>query len=140
MTTFTTVRQMSVVPEEVFAAISRPERLARWWGPAGFTNTFEVCDFRPGGAWRFTMHGPNGRDHRNEAVFAEIETNTKIVIDHVSLPRYRLVVELSAAQGGTLVSWTQTFEDSSVGEAIRHIVEPANEQNLDRLAVEVGAA
>lgn len=138
MTTFTTSRQLSAGPAEVFAAISQPDRLARWWGPAEFTNTFDVFEFRPGGAWRFTMHGPNGRDYPNESVFAEIETDRKIVIDHVSPPRFRLVVELSPVDGGILVSWTQTFEDPSVAAAIRHIVEPANEQNLDRLAVEVG--
>lgn len=83
------------------------------------------------------MHGPNGRDYLNESVFAEIETYRKIVIDHVSPPRFRLVVELSPVAGGTLVSWTQTFEDPSVAATLRHIVEPANEQNLERLAVEV---
>ena len=29
-----------------------PARIARWWGPAGFTNTIHTFDFRPGGEWR----------------------------------------------------------------------------------------
>ncbi|HWS72238.1 MAG TPA: SRPBCC family protein [Thermoanaerobaculia bacterium] len=140
MATFITSRELAANPSEVFAAVSDAERLARWWGPAGFTNTFDVCDFRPGGAWRFTMHGPDGAAYRNESVFAEIEANRKIVIEHVSAPRFTLAVELEVAEAGTLVSWTQTFEDPAVAAAIRHIVEPANEQNLDRLAAEVGAA
>jgi hypothetical protein len=48
-------------------------------------------------------------------------------------------VELSPADGGTLVSWMQTFEDPAVAAAVRPIVEPANEQNLTRLAEEVAA-
>ncbi|WP_435016549.1 hypothetical protein TA3x_004118 [Tundrisphaera sp. TA3] len=34
---------------------------------------------------------------------------------------------------GTLLTWDQAFVDDAVAQAIRHIVEPANEQNLDRL-------
>jgi len=83
------------------------------------------------------MHGPNGADYLNESVFVEIETARKIVLDHLSLPRFRLTVELSPCAGGTLVKWVQTFEDPVVAEAVRHIVEPANEQNLTRLAAEL---
>lgn len=39
MTTFNTSLEIPATPEQVFAAIRHPERLARWWGPAGFTNS-----------------------------------------------------------------------------------------------------
>jgi hypothetical protein len=48
-------------------------------------------------------------------------------------------VSLSASGNGTLVSWEQDFADPAVAENIRHIVEPANEQNLDRLGQELKA-
>ena len=83
------------------------------------------------------MHGPNGSHHANESVFVDIEAARKIVLDHLSLPRFRLTVEFSSCAGGTLVNWVQAFEDPVVAEAIRHIVEPANEQNLTRLAAEL---
>ena len=57
--------------ERVYEAFAEPVRLARWWGPDGFTSTFEVFDLRPGGAWRFVMHGPDGNDYPNESVFAK---------------------------------------------------------------------
>ncbi|WP_155898004.1 SRPBCC family protein [Allocoleopsis franciscana] len=41
MTTFKTSREIPATMEQVFAAISDSERLARWWEPAGFTNTFK---------------------------------------------------------------------------------------------------
>ena len=44
--TFKTSREIAAWVSGVFAAISAPERLARWWGPAGFTNTFHVRAFR----------------------------------------------------------------------------------------------
>ena len=76
MTTFRTSREIPATAAQVFAAISSPERLARWWGPAGFTNTFDVCEFRSGGRWSFVMHGPDGRNYPNEKMIAEIDPPT----------------------------------------------------------------
>ena len=137
MTTFSTTREIPAPPEQVFAAISAPERLARWWGPAGFTNTFKLCEFKSGGRWVFTMHGPNGANFPNESVFSEIEVPRKVVIQHDSGPKFRLTIALAASATGTLVSWAQAFESADVAARIEHIVVPANEQNLDRLTAEV---
>ena len=137
MTTFQTSREIAATPAAVFAAIAAPERLAKWWGPQGFRNSFEVCDFRPGGAWRFTMHGPDGTNYPNQSVFEEIEEARKVVVQHACAPLFRLSIELLSSATGTRVLWTQVFEDPAVAAAVRHIVEPANEQNLDRLQREV---
>jgi hypothetical protein len=59
------------------------------------------------------------------------------VIQHISAPRYRLTIRLTPTAAGTTVSWEQVFEDAAFAERVRHIVEPANEQNLDRLTAEV---
>jgi uncharacterized protein YndB with AHSA1/START domain len=29
-------------------------------------------EFKPGGVWRFVMHGPDGRDYQNKVVYVEI--------------------------------------------------------------------
>lgn len=138
MLTFATSRDIPAKPEQVFAAFSASERLARWWGPAGFTNTFRACEFKKGGRWSFTMHGPNGSNYPNESVFAEIVPPAKIAIQHVSEPRFLLTVTLKpSATGGTVVSWLQAFENADVARQIESIVVPANEQNLDRLTAEV---
>ena len=137
MTTFSTSRALSGTPELVFAAISDPERLSRWWGPAGFTNTFSLCEFRSGGRWSLIMHGGDGRNYPNEFVFAEIQSPTKIVIQHESEPKFRLTIALAPSSLGTVVTWSQTFESAEVASRIEHIVVPANEQNLDRLSAEV---
>jgi uncharacterized protein YndB with AHSA1/START domain len=137
MTTFHTSREIPATPAETFAAISTPERLARWWGPAGFSNTFSVCEFRVGGRWSFVMHGPDGANYPNESSFTEIEAPRKVVIQHISEPKFFLTLELAASAGGTVVSWTQVVENSEFAERVRHIVVPSNEQNLDRLTAEV---
>jgi uncharacterized protein YndB with AHSA1/START domain len=137
MTTFNTSRQIAARAEQIFAAISHPERLARWWGPAGFTNTFTVCEFEKNGRWSLTMHGPDGTNYPNEYVFIEIEPPTKVVIQHVAEPRFRLTIALAPSGAGTVVSWAQTFESAEMASRIQQIVVPANEQNLDRLVAEV---
>ena len=137
MTTFNTSREIPATIEQVFAAISHPERLARWWGPADFTNTFNICEFKKGGRWSLIMHGPDGRNYPNENVFAEIEPPRKVIVEHDSEPKYRLTITLTASATRTVVSWSQAFESSEVARRIEHIVVPANEQNLDRLLAEV---
>lgn len=137
MTAFNTSREIPATIDQVFAAFSRPERLSRWWGPAGFTNTFSVCEFENGGRWSFIMHGPDGRSYPNENLFAEIDPPGKIVVQHASEPKYTLTILLASSAAGTVVSWSQEFESSDVASRIEHIVVPANEQNLERLSAEV---
>jgi uncharacterized protein YndB with AHSA1/START domain len=139
MTVFRTTRLLEATPETVFAAIQDPERLARWWGPDGFSNTFEVFEFKAGGRWQFVMHGPDGTNYPNQSELVEIVPGALVRIRHLSQPHFVLTISLSSTPNGTLVSWEQDFADAKVAESIRHIVEPANEQNLDRLASELKA-
>jgi uncharacterized protein YndB with AHSA1/START domain len=137
VTTFSTSREIAAPPEQVFAALSTPERLARWWGPAGFTNTFSVCELRTGGRWSFIMHGPDGSHYANESRFLDVLAPQRVEIQHESEPRFRLTIALSPAAGGTLVSWVQELENPEIARRVAHIVVPSNEQNLDRLTQEV---
>jgi uncharacterized protein YndB with AHSA1/START domain len=68
--------------ELVFAAFSDPKHLAQWWGPVGFTTTTHSFEFRPGGVWRFVMHGPDGRDYQNRVTYDEIVPPERIVYHH----------------------------------------------------------
>lgn len=138
MHAFRTSRQIAAEPAAVFAAIRDPGRLATWWGPDGFSNRFETFDFTPGGKWIFLMIGPDGKTYPNESRFVSIETDREVVIQHVSQPHFQLTITLEPSSAGTLVRWEQAFADASVAEAVRHIVVPANEQNLDRLSRQIG--
>jgi uncharacterized protein YndB with AHSA1/START domain len=138
MTTFSTSRQLAATPIEVFAAIQDPTRLAKWWGPNGFTNRFELFEFHVGGRWIFSMIGPDGTTYPNESVFAAVEPDRQVVIRHDCAPHFQLTITLEPFAGGTLLRWDQAFDDAAVAQAVRHIVEPANEQNLDRLSAELG--
>lgn len=137
-TTFSTRRHLAVAPDAVFGAIKDPKRLASWWGPNGFSNRFDQFELKPGGKWVFSMIGPDGTTYPNESVFANIEPDRQVVIQHVCAPHFQLTITLEPTSTGTLLHWEQVFADDAVAQSVRHIVEPANEQNLDRLSIELG--
>jgi uncharacterized protein YndB with AHSA1/START domain len=123
--------------ERVFKAITVPAHLAKWWGPEGFTSTFEVCEPRPGGTWRFVLHGPDGTDYPNQNRFEVVEPE-RVVIEHIAQPHhFRLTITLAAQGEQTLVGWRQVFDTAAEKQRVAQFVIPANEQNLDRLAAEV---
>lgn len=84
MSVLSSSREVPAPPLAVFAAIKDPERLARWWGPDGFTNTFHTFEFRDGGSWLFTMYDQDGTDYPNEAQFVEVIPDAKIKIRHIN--------------------------------------------------------
>ena len=135
---FVHTRLMQASPAQVFDAFARPERLARWWGPEGFSSTFEVFNLRPGGSWRFVMHGPDGTDYPNTNVFTVVEPGRRVEVEHLSEDHhFTLDITLTPQDGGTRVGWAQTFDTVEHRQAIAAWVEPANEQNLDRLQREL---
>lgn len=77
-------RLFSYPREFVFAAWTDPAHLIQWWGPQGFTNTFEEIEVKPGGVWKFIMHGPDGVDYPNHIVFDEIRPPEYIAYTHGS--------------------------------------------------------
>ena len=137
---FRHARVLAASPSEVFDAFREPARLARWWGPDGFSSTFAVFEFRSGGSWLFTMHGPDGAHYPNESTFLEIVPDRTVRIRHLNLPHFDLTIALEPAGAATRVSWVGVFENRDFAANARSFLEQANEQNLDRLAREVGAA
>lgn len=129
-----TRRRVPHTPARILAAFASADLLARWWGPEGFSNTFEVFEFRAGGRWTLVMHGPDGVSYPNQNEFVAVGPE-RVVIRHVNAPLFTLTVTLLAAAGGggTELHWHQAFDDPQLAQRIRHIVAPANEQNLDRL-------
>lgn len=130
-------RVLDATPAQVWRALSDGARLAQWWGPYGFTNTFEEFDFRPGGAWRLVMHGPDGADYPNESRFVELAENERVVIHHLSGHEFVLTLKLSAEGDRTRIDWHQRFDSAAECAKVREFVRLANEQNLDRLAAQL---
>ena len=129
----TRARVIEAPRDVVYRAFSSPKQLAQWWGPEGFTNTFKEFDLREGGYWRFTMHGPNGKDYPNESRFLEVIKNERVVIEHFSGHHFILTITFSAKDNSTVVGWAQLFDTVEHYRRIADLVARANEQNLDRL-------
>lgn len=118
----------------VFEAWTDPEQLKQWWGPRGFSNTFQAFEMKPGGLWQYTMHGPDGKDFNNESRFVEIVAPERIVLDHISAPRFRLTALFEELGDRTKLTFRQLFETSSVYAGVKNFAVQGNEENLDRLA------
>jgi uncharacterized protein YndB with AHSA1/START domain len=132
-----TTRLLAWPRDLVFRAWTEPEHLARWWGPKGFTNTFQEFDLRPGGRWQFVMHGPNGADHPNQSVFVEIVKPERIVFDHVSAPAFQVTATFAEEAGKTRLTFRMLFATAAECEKVKGLVVRANEENFDRLEAEL---
>ena len=131
----------------VFAAFTGPKHLAQWWGPTGFTTTTHSFDFRPGGVWRFVMHGPDGRDYQNRVTYEEIVPGERIVYRHggggddVEPVQFKTTVSFEDLGGKTRITWHGQFP--SAQERARVIkdygADKGLEQTMARLADYVAA-
>jgi len=65
-------RMLSAPPPVVFGALTEPEQLAQWWGPAGFTAPSVELDPRVGGRYRIAMQPPEGDLFHLSGEFREV--------------------------------------------------------------------
>lgn len=129
-----TARAFAQPRERVFAAFSDAQQLAQWWGPAGFTNTIEALELRPGGAFQLIMHGPDGTNYPNQWRIHALSP-ARLVLEHLERGHnFTLSLSLLELAGETLLIWRMRFAERAEAERVRALVEPANEQSLDRLA------
>lgn len=131
--TLSTSRVLPFSPQEIFNAFASAKLLAEWWGPDGFTNTFEHFEFEVGGKWVFVMQGPDGKQYPNTSYFAALEPGQQVVIRHDCPPHFTLTVGLSPVAEGTRLTWEQEFDNAQTARAVEAVCGPCNEQNLDRL-------
>ena len=120
--------------ETVFSAWTNPVLLKQWWGPKGFTNTFHEFDLKPGGNWKFIMHGPDGGNYLNESMFIEIKEPEKIILNHISNPCFQLTACFEEVdENKTRLIFEQLFETIEVYNKVKVFAVDANEENMDRL-------
>lgn len=122
----------------VYKAWTDPDHLKTWWGPKGFTNTFKTFDFRVGGKWSFTMHGPDKGHYQNECTFAVIREPELLVWDRQSKPIFQVeVVFEKVSEQETNVIFKQKFKTVEECNKLRPYVPEKNEENMDRLQNEL---
>lgn len=123
----------------VFRMWTDREHIGKWFGPNGFTTTIHEMDVRPGGAWRFILHGPDGRDYRNEIIYVEVVRPERLVYDHVSGPAFRARVIFAEEGQKTRLTMQMLFATAELRDKVARefgAVEGLH-QTLGRLAEEL---
>ena len=122
----------------VFRAWSDPNHLKNWWGPAGFTNTFNEFDFRVGGKWRFIMHGPDKGNYVNECAFIKIDSPSLIAWQRFSKPIFQVVATFEEVSNDqTKLVFKMLFNTSDECRKVKAFAVDKNEENFDRLEHEL---
>jgi uncharacterized protein YndB with AHSA1/START domain len=134
-----TTRVFDAPRELVWSAWTDPNHLAQWWGPNGFTTTTSAYDLRPGGTWRFVMHGPDGRDYQNLVTFDEIVKPERLVYRHgddVEPVQFRTTVTFEDLGGKTRLTLRAQFPTADARDRVVNEYGAAEGavQTIERLA------
>ena len=139
------VRVFDAPRDLVFAVWSDPRHLAHWWGPHGFRTTTHSFDMRPGGVWRFVMHGPDGRDYQNRITYEEVVRPERIVYRHgggddVEPVQFKTTVTFDTVKGGTLdrTRIVMRMDFPSAAERERVIKEYGADKGLEQTLSRLG--
>jgi uncharacterized protein YndB with AHSA1/START domain len=108
----------------VFDAHTKPEHLVHWFGPRGHTLSVCTVDLRPGGAWRFVLREPNGREMGMKGVYREIVpperlVHTEIFDDFEEMAGESIVTTIfEEIDGKTRVTSTSTYRSKEIRDAV----------------------
>lgn len=130
-------RKLNAPIELVWEVWTKPEHIANWWGPNGFSNTITTMEVFPGGQWNLTMHGPDGTDYDNKSIFREIVLYKKIVYEHISYPRIIATIEFEEQGDQTIINWHMLFDspEEFVKVVKTYKADEGLKQNLEKLGV-----
>jgi uncharacterized protein YndB with AHSA1/START domain len=126
--------------EVVFRAFTDPRQVDQWWGPNGFTNKTHEMDVRPGGAWRFVMHGPDGVDYKNRIDYTEVVSPERLAYLHGSddggPAHFEVTVTFTEQGGKTRVTMRSVFPTAALRDKVvkEHRAIEGGNQTLARLA------
>lgn len=124
--------------ELLFRAWAEPDHLKNWWGPAGFTNTFNEFNFRVGGKWSFIMHGPDKGNYANEVEFIKIEKPSIIAWQRISKPLFQILATFEeVSENKTKLVFKMLFNTPEECNKLKPYVVDKNEENFDRLKMEL---
>lgn len=138
-------RLLDAPRELVYRVWTQPEHIAQWWGPNGFTTTILHMDVRPGGEWKFIMHGPDGTDYNDLIVFTEVTPPERLTYEHSdwedTMHFSSETVFEEQPDGKTLVTMRSVFKTP---EILREMVEQVGaieggNQTLDRMVAYIAA-
>ena len=75
----TLVRRIKALPAAVWAAITQPDLMLKWWGPDAGPTLSVVADVRPGGRFSVVFRLLNGEEHNPTGIYQEVVPEKKLV-------------------------------------------------------------
>lgn len=110
------------------------EHIVNWWGPDGHTTTIHKMDFREGGEWKLTMHGPDGTNYPNRSIFKEIIPLQKIVFEHFN-PHFITTVLFEPKGEENQIDWSSLFDTEEMLKTVINVfnAKEGQKQNFERL-------
>jgi uncharacterized protein YndB with AHSA1/START domain len=133
-------RVMGAPRELVWEAYTRPEHIAKWWGPRKYETIVLEMDVRPGGRWRF-LNRADGIDHPFTGVYQEVERPEKLVSTFVydvdgarEHPALDIAIFQDLGDGRTNLITKSVFPNlESLQAAVNSGMESGWVESLDRL-------
>ena len=116
------VRIFDAPRDLVWKVWTEPEHIAKWWGPKGFTTTTYSMDVKPGGVWRFVMHGPD-RDYQNKITYLEVVKPERLAYQHggdkeVEPVNFQVAVIFTEQGGKTRVEMRMVFPSANARDYV----------------------
>jgi uncharacterized protein YndB with AHSA1/START domain len=122
----------------VFDAFTKPELLRRWFGPRGWSLVVCEVDLKVGGAWRFVLRGPDGKEMGMRGVYREIAAPDRSVHTESfdDYPGESVVTTvLVEDRGKTTLTATVLYPSQEIRDAvIKSGMEYGAAESYDRLA------
>jgi uncharacterized protein YndB with AHSA1/START domain len=126
--------------ELVFKVWTDPAHVPHWWGPRGFTTTTHKMEVKPGGVWRYVMHGPDGHNYENIITYVEVVRPERLVYKHggdvdTEPVNFLTTVTFEERSGKTTATMRSVFPST---QARDHVVKnygaiEGGKQHLERL-------
>jgi uncharacterized protein YndB with AHSA1/START domain len=122
----------------VYRAVTDPNLIPNWWGPAKYETIVDRAEVRPGGMWRFISRDTDGTEYAFKGVYHDLVAPERVVQTfefegapgHVSLETLTLE-EVDGKTKYVGVSVFQSVEDRDA--MVQSGMEEGAREGMDRL-------
>ena len=126
------VREFNAPIETVWKAWTEPDQLKKWWGPKPWVAVTKSMDFTVGGAWLYSMDGPEGQKHWSYVKFTAIEPKSWFAADALFSDENG-----NATPGAPVGHWDNKF--IAVGDKTKVVVDLSfDDEATIKMMVEMG--
>jgi uncharacterized protein YndB with AHSA1/START domain len=123
----------------VFAAMTQPEHVKRWYGLRSMELVVCEIDLRVGGKWRYVLKGPDGSEHGFTGLYREITPPERLVSTEnyeAMMPGHELVVTATYEEVEGRTALTSHIQYLSKADRDGHLgsgMEYGMQETFDRL-------